>query len=215
LTPASEDIRRLPPTADEEYTGRLDTEFAEKGARSVKRIDGWSVVVALCALFATALLTWAAIAIAQGNLEVGFDTLLGSLAVSGIAVLLIKMRTAPTLGVDTDGVEITVRFHGWDRLWTLRRSASVPLASVRSVSVSRLECLLQHTGRYPRHRGTILPGLIRAGTSSTNGGAELWDVRAGAGNVLCIDLDDQSPYERMVLQVPDPEVARDALNVVG
>jgi hypothetical protein len=177
----------------------------------MRRMNRWNVVVAGCGLVAIALLAKAAVAVAHANLELGFDTFVGSLVAAGISIVLLKMQAAPTLGIAAGDGELTVRFDGWDRLWTLRRSVTVPTASVRSVSVSRVDGRQVRTALHKKHRGTALPGLIRACSESTTQGVELWDVRAAAEDVLCIDLDDAAPFRRIVLQVADPEAARVSL----
>lgn len=178
----------------------------------MKRVKGWDVFVAACGLTALVLATTAVIAFAHGELESGFDTLVGSLAVAGIGALLVKMRAAPTVGMVVDDEKLTVQFNGWDRLWALRRSAVVPVAAVRSVTISPINSLQSGAAPSRWHRGTTLRGLIRAGSGHTAGVAELWDIRADGGDLLCIDLDDTAPYRRIVLQVPDPEAIRHALS---
>ncbi len=180
----------------------------------MKRMHKWDIVVAGCGLVALVLFAGAVVATARGKLELGFDTFVGSVAAAAIGVALLMMKGAPAVGLTVEGGELTLRFGGWDRLWTLRKVVRVPVTTVRSVSISRLNDVAPE--KYQRmHRGTALPGLIRAGSANTSGGAELWDVRADAGDVLCIDLTDPAPYRRIVLQVPDPKDTRDSLGLTS
>lgn len=108
------------------------------------------------------------------------------------------------------GDRLQVAFSGWDAVWTLRRRVDVPLAAVTAARVLSREVAL---GEKPllRAPGTYLPGVIVAGTyRAPRRRPQLWCVHA-ADEVLAIDLADEAPYERIVLELADPAAAAEEI----
>ncbi len=108
----------------------------------------------------------------------------------------------PQLYVEPDGEDLVVRFHGWDRLWTLRRETRIRTADLTEVGTVPVAALHPSAWSW-RLRGTMNAGVIRAGSFIDTHGRELWDVRA-TGDALLVELGPDAPYRRMVLQVPAP-----------
>ena len=79
------------------------------------------------------------------------------------------------IGLRIEDGSLRVVLSGRDRLYTLRRSITVPLACVADAhSVERAS--LDTTGMI-RAPGTSLPGRIKAGTFRSTERKEFWDVR--------------------------------------
>ena len=133
--------------------------------------------------------------------------MLSGAVLSLFAVASAVMIRMPHLHVEPDGGDLVVRFGGWDRLSTLRRQARVRTADLTEVGTVPVAALHPSAWSW-RLRGTMIPGVIRAGSFIDTHGRELWDVRA-TGDALLVELGPDAPYRRMVLQVPDPaETAR-------
>ncbi|MFC7363303.1 hypothetical protein [Nocardioides astragali] len=143
--------------------------------------------------------TWSAL---TGEAELALDLGAGGAAVAVLTVLLAAVRRPPDIDVGVVAGELTVRFHRWDVLWSLRREVRIPLEQIRSVRVCRPESLLR--GWWHRRLGTVVPGIIKAGWFGGAGGRELWDVRTGA-EVIDVCLAATRPMSRLVLQVRDPD----------
>ena len=140
--------------------------------------------------------------------DAGIDLVLTAVAVGLVGVLLEAMRHPPRIDVDVQDGELIVRPRGWDTLWCLTRSVTVPSAAVDSVTVTSVQDLTrgQPWRVWSRGRkGVAIPGLIRAGTILGRDGREFWDLRENATEVVRIDAQASAPYRRMVLQTPDPE----------
>jgi hypothetical protein len=103
-----------------------------------------------------------------------------------------------------------VAFSGWDGVWTLRRHVDLPLAAVTGARVlSRGQALEEKP--LLRAPGTYLPGVVVAGTYRAPGRRpQLWCVHA-ADEVLAIDLADEAPYGRIVLELADPAAAAEEI----
>lgn len=107
--------------------------------------------------------------------------------------------------VELDGDELVVRFSGLDMVYALRRTVRVPRTAVVSA----------HTAPPPSRRGirapgTHLPGVLSFGTWRGRFGKDLWGVRR-AGRVLVIELDGGAAFERLVLEVDDPDAVATAV----
>jgi hypothetical protein len=109
------------------------------------------------------------------------------------------------------GDRLRVRLSGWDRVWALKREIEVPLSQVRSVEPAP-------PGLHPRGLrapGSHLPGVITAGTYRRRSGKEFWSVRSKSRAVV-IDLAEGASYDRLVLQVPDPNATLNEIRrVIG
>lgn len=106
--------------------------------------------------------------------------------------------------VTVDGDVLRVTLGGAGAVWALKRRVERPLAHVASARVGDRRTL-QRQRPALRWPGTLLPGLITAGTYRSprpGGGRQFWDVRR-AERVLVVDLHDDA-YSRLVLEVPDP-----------
>ena len=152
---------------------------------------------------ALALVTAGVTVTLLGALERGAGLALSGIVMALFALAATRMTRMPQLRVEPDGDELVVRFAGWDALWTLRREARVRTADLTDVGTIPVAGL--HRRPWPlKLRGTMLPGVIEAGSFIDADGRQLWDVRA-TGNALLLDLGPDAPYRRMVLQVPDPD----------
>ncbi len=119
------------------------------------------------------------------------------------------------VAIDVVGDELVVSMSSWDRIWTLRRSISVPTASVTRIDVAFRQPLMEQAGL--RVRGSSIPGLILAGTYTVwssfrqhEGERQFWLVQR-ATEVLVIETDLVRP-SRLVVEVDDPYAQRQRLN---
>ena len=159
-------------------------------------------MVGALAVAAAALVVAGLVVAVAGHLERGAEFVLSGIVLSLFAVAAALIIRAPQLYVEPDGEDLVVRFHGWDRLWTLRRQTRIRTADLTEVGTVPVAALHPSAWSW-RLRGTMIPGVIRAGSFIDTHGRELWDVRA-TGDALLIELGPDAPYRRMVLQVPAP-----------
>jgi len=102
--------------------------------------------------------------------------------------------------IDVSDEMLTVRLHGREVVWALRRRVAVPLTRVRG---ARLDPAAARAPRGFRWPGSRLPGVITAGTFVRKGGRDFWSVRDPTKAVV-IALADK-PYARLIVQVADPQ----------
>jgi len=130
-------------------------------------------------------------------------------AAGAVAVgLAWALRRPPQVTATVSRDELTLRFHGWDAFWALRREVVVPLHQVQRVDAVPLSQVPRPTVWF--RIGTDLPGVIRAGSFGRGSSRELWDVRRG-GRVVLVELRPGLPYQRVVLQVADPDAIAEQL----
>jgi len=111
----------------------------------------------------------------------------------------------PTIDLDDD--ELVVRFSGLDAVYALRRAVRVPRTAVVSATAGP-----PPPRRGLRAPGTHIPGALSFGTWRGRFGKDLWGVRR-ADRVLVVELDGGAAFERLVLEVDDPDAAAAALQV--
>jgi hypothetical protein len=167
----------------------------------------WTWLVRTLTATAVLLVVAGVTVAAAGHLERGAELVLSGAALSMFAAAATTMTRMPHLHVEPDGEDLVIRFGGWDRLWTLRRQTRIRTADLTKVGTVPMAALHPSAWSW-RLRGTMIPGVIRAGTFIDAQGRQLWDVRA-TGDALLVELGPDAPYRRMVLQVPAPtETAR-------
>ncbi|MGG6298074.1 hypothetical protein ACQ4M4_27080 [Leptolyngbya sp. AN02str] len=96
---------------------------------------------------------------------------------------------------------------GWERLLAFHVSSTIQVA-LQSVTHASTTTPTP-TWREIRAPGTLLPGVIRAGTYYTERGREFWYV-THLQSCLTLDVADQY-YKRIVLTVDEPEHWRDRI----
>jgi hypothetical protein len=103
--------------------------------------------------------------------------------------------------IDLTEDRLTLTFEGAERFWAFKASpVSVPRDRVTGVQ-NRLPPSTWKTLRAP---GTMVPGLIKAGTYYTPAGKELWyATRAHKGDPLAIELAGGEPYRWIALTIED------------
>ncbi|MGZ6907496.1 MAG: hypothetical protein ACXVJ7_07490 [Acidimicrobiia bacterium] len=117
------------------------------------------------------------------------------------------MAVAVTLRPDTLSVSLT----GWDSVWAVKRTLSIPWSDVVGARVVTVEDARQRLGW--RLAGTGVPGVAIAGTRTVigePGARELWAVYRDP-QALEIETRLLRP-KRIVLQVPDREELAAAIN---
>src|SRR4051794_4790058 len=99
--------------------------------------------------------------------------------------------------VDVKDGNLDITFTGWDRVWTLKRHLSIPLAHVKSVEVQ--SPAPPRSWKSIKLPGSYWPGKITAGAYWSWDKKEwsFWNVRTG-DRVVVIDLEDEK-YFRIVL----------------
>lgn len=95
---------------------------------------------------------------------------------------------------------LTVVPRGWDKLWTLKRRVSIPLALVATVDVNRSPHRIQLGAR---RAGLNFMGRL-AGYFYLNGIRQFWNY-SGTGEVLAITVKPGGVFQEMYLSVKDAE----------
>ncbi len=103
--------------------------------------------------------------------------------------------------------ELTVKFRGIHKFWTLRRRLEVPLEHVVD---ARMDPALAASSPGWRLLGADLPGVAVAGRFISNGERAFWDLR-NPTNAVVIELRGER-YKRLVLEVDDPETVVEAIH---
>lgn len=112
----------------------------------------------------------------------------------------------PLASVTVEGPDVVVRPSGWAAFWSLRRSVRFPVSSVRAV---RVGVPRREAPRGFRSPGTALPGVMVAGTMRTFSARRFWLVgRAPAVTVVELDRSPTCPFDALVLELPEADVAR-------
>lgn len=113
-----------------------------------------------------------------------------------------------TVAIDGDGLDIHVG--GLDRWWGLRSRIEIPLARVTGARV--VPTGEATADRWLRTGGLGFPGLAAVGHfRGRDAKKQWWRVYRGE-RVLIIDLDDTSHFDRLVLEVDEPDSIADAIN---
>jgi hypothetical protein len=95
---------------------------------------------------------------------------------------------------------LTLALQGAERLWAFRRA---PIVIPRAHVVRAETTLPPSTWKELRAPGTMLPGVIKAGTYYTGRGKEFWyAVRSHKDSPLTIELAGDS-YQRLALTIED------------
>jgi hypothetical protein len=108
--------------------------------------------------------------------------------------------------ISIDDDRIVLEVEGWDKLWSLRSRLELPLAHITGVRADPEPARgWWHGFKLP---GTVIPGLLTAGTFYQHGGWVFYDVH-DPQNTIVIDLDHEH-YERLIVEVQHPasEVAK-------
>jgi hypothetical protein len=100
-----------------------------------------------------------------------------------------------------EGPDLVVGLSSMEKLGAMRGDVRIPLSMVRSAEVEPDPWAVLRGIRAP---GTGIPGVIALGTRRFFGGKDFTAV-TGTGPAVRVDLSDQSPFERLVVTVTDPE----------
>jgi hypothetical protein len=103
--------------------------------------------------------------------------------------------------VTTDGIDMRVELHGWERAWAMRRRIVVPLGWVASIERSDPKEAMRPRGL--RAPGSYLPRVIAAGSYWTRRGWSFWSVRH-RDRAVAIRL-REGRYRKIVVDVDDPD----------
>ena len=101
----------------------------------------------------------------------------------------------------TDGDALVVRLSALERLTAFRGDVRVPLSAITSVEVERDPFGALRGIRAP---GTGWPGVIAYGVRRYSGGQDFAAVLSKRP-ALRIDLDDSSPFGRLLVSIDDPQ----------
>ncbi|MGH2706912.1 MAG: hypothetical protein ACRDJF_02355 [Actinomycetota bacterium] len=111
------------------------------------------------------------------------------------------------VAIDVVDSSLVVVMGGLDGLWGMRRRIRFPLAQVRNATIGA------RVGSYPGWciAGTHLPGILTMGIFRQQGRVAFWNVRRSK-RPLVVDLEGVD-YDRLVVEVPDPEAAVAAIRL--
>ena len=113
------------------------------------------------------------------------------------------------IDIDTEGGLVRVSLHGLDVVWAVRRRLIVPLDHVKG---ARIDPNVARHGPWlgAGYTDALLDYAVAAGPMLVHGRHEFWDVHHPERTVV-IDLEGEF-YERLVLEVADPEGTVAAVN---
>jgi hypothetical protein len=138
----------------------------------VSQSNAWCVVAGLAALVVDVL--------ASGRLSRAFASLLGQRDATS--------RRSAMVNIEITHDSLRVHLHGWDKLYALRGSLSVPLSHVAGARANPPEARFDEVIVDPsRGMGTYRPGTMAVGTVMLLDGRSFFDVHASK-NVVAIDL---------------------------
>lgn len=111
--------------------------------------------------------------------------------------------------IDINATHLVVRLRGLDVMWTTRRRIIVPLEHVDG---ARIDPHVVRRGPWlgAGYTDALLDYAVAAGPMHVRGRHEFWDVHHPE-RTLVIDLIEE-PYERLVIDVDDPEETAAAIN---
>lgn len=97
---------------------------------------------------------------------------------------------------------------GLHKLWAFKSELKIPIEHVLKAYQDN-EIVNGFKGvRFP---GTSIPSIINAGTFSTNGNKNFWDV-SNSDKAIVIDLKDEQ-YNQLIIEVENPLEAIELLSV--
>ena len=107
--------------------------------------------------------------------------------------------------------DLVVQLSTWEKIAAFHREVHVPLAAVQSVAVDEDPWTSLRGMRAP---GTGLPGVVAYGVRR---GGDRRDFAAvhGRDPAVRVDLDESSPFSRLVVSVPDPGATVSAVRAAG
>ena len=110
--------------------------------------------------------------------------------------------------IKIDGSNLVFEIHGMDSLLSLKRSVTVPLAHVSSVSTEKAAW---DTLKQIRVVGTGLSGVVKDGTFLAPDGTVYFFEMHDPDKCITVNLKDDH-YKKIVFQVDDKEAAATMIN---
>jgi hypothetical protein len=111
----------------------------------------------------------------------------------------------------TDGQTLVVRLTPLEKLAAFRGDVRVPLSAVEEADVDTNPWQALRGIRAP---GTGLPGVIAYGVRRYAGGQDFAALR-GTRPAVRVDLNDSSPFGRLVISVSDPQASAGAVRAAA
>jgi hypothetical protein len=103
--------------------------------------------------------------------------------------------------VTVDGPDLVVRLSWKEKLGAVHGDVRVPVSSVQAATV---ELTPWNLIRGVKFAGTGIPGRTALGVRQSREGKDFTAVHPDQPAVR-IDLDEKSPYSRLIVSVPNPE----------
>ncbi len=91
--------------------------------------------------------------------------------------------------------QLEINFSTTKKILSMKGSFKIPLKHIQSITTQ----LPKPTWKEIKAPGTMIPGLIKAGTYYTDNGKQFWLVTKGKG-ILNIELKNES-YKRIILGI--------------
>jgi hypothetical protein len=108
------------------------------------------------------------------------------------------------VSIELTAEDLIVRVHGWDKLYTMRSSLTVPLGHVTGVRSRPPEAQFDASILDSwRGVGTYVPGKLAAGTCFVSDGRAFFDVR-DPSRTIAIDVRDEA-VKHIVVELSDEE----------
>lgn len=121
--------------------------------------------------------------------------------------------------IDLDQSTLTVRLHGWDPLYALRRSVRVPLTHIVQARARPREANFDALVRDPSAgTGLLVPGRLAIGSLLLEDGMSFFDVHdpLRPERVLALDLDlDHEAYKHIIVDLDDEPPEESVIRIDG
>lgn len=137
--------------------------------------------------------------LAYARSVIGFQIGTPLVVIGLIAAIFLGARKPSRVELTVDEATLRVRITGKDALYAMSRGMTIPVESIKGISVASSHAIPRTGLRFP---GTGIPGVLRAGSYGTGSKRDFWLVRQ-ATELLVIELQEGEPYRRIVLEVPD------------
>jgi len=109
--------------------------------------------------------------------------------------------------VRIQGEEVVLQLHGADEILAFKRSFTIPLKDVLSVSTDKVSWV--NLGQL-RLVGTSIPGVVKDGRFASSDGWIFYEMH-DPDKCITLELKDEA-YKRIVFQVEDKEAAAKTIN---
>lgn len=111
-----------------------------------------------------------------------------------------------------EGDQLTIQLEGLEKLWALKSRIKIPRQVISNINLLEESPKKNFALPFIKFPGTVLPGVLLAGSFIKPGERDFWYLRVHHPGVLSIDLDPGSfAYDRIMVSC-DSDSAAQAIN---